>query len=534
MKSQKLQFTMALFLISALTGCNLPIGGSVNVNVTINSHSDGQSVVLLQETRVVSLVRASQGVEKVQLFINGQLIHTDTPLEGNPKEYIADQPWIPDQEGNMIITVVATDVKGNTSEPVSITVQVVPSISAGETTNTPTATSEMPAGETPTVTLESTCTNEAVFVEDVTIPVNSYLSPGATFTKIWRVNNSGTCDWMGYQLILVSGDLMGATTPQALPITNAGSQIDVALDLTAPTTPGSYTATWRLRAESGTVFGPDLSLTIIVPQPSTNTPTPTQTQPSTATPTATATATPTTTATTPPLFVEQIYEQITIESGTTGNTTVTCPAGSIVVSGGFASSSGLRVYHSMMDDNGWRVYANNTSGSSKLLNVYAVCMHNSGGSVTQAFVQDNAVANDIAHLDVACPAGSFVTGGGWVIGSTNPVEIYNSSKKDNGWQIYINNSGGDTPLINAYAICLSDVSGSTTQVYESADVPANDIGNAIASCPAGSTITGGGFATNLGVIIYNTSIKDNGWQNYARNDLGTEKGLNTYAICYTP
>ncbi len=530
-----LKITLILFLILALTGCNLP--GRNAISISITSPAEDQSVVLLEETRVITRVTAAQGVEQVQLFINGTLTQTDQPQEGAPTEYVADQPWTPDQEGNAIITVVATDANGNISDPVSVTVQVVPSVSQEEGATTPTSTATVETGEA-TPTNETTCTTEAAFVEDVTIPVNSYLSPGATFTKIWRVNNTGTCDWSGYDLVLASGDPMSAATPQAIPLVTSGSSVDLGINMIAPTAPGTYSAVWRLRKDDGAVFGPDLSLTIIVPQPSTNTPTPTQTL--TPTPTVTLTLTPTFThtpthtATTPPLSVEQVLEQISIGANSTGNTTVACPSGSVIVSGGFAAATGLRVYHSMMDANGWRVFAKNTSGSSKLLNVYAICLHNSGGTVTQAFYQGEGVPNDIAHLSVACPAGSVVTGGGWVIGSNNPIEIYNSTMVENGWQIYVNNSGGGSPLINVYAICLSGVSGTTTQVSNSGPVPANDIGNVVTACPAGSTITGGGFATNLGVTIYNTSMEGNGWQNYARNSLGSQKLLNTYAICYSP
>jgi len=56
----------------------------------------------------------------------------------------------------------------------------------------------------------------------------------------------------------------------------------------------------------------------------------------------------------------------------------------------------------------------------------------------------------------------------------------------------------------------------------------------VKACPAGSIVTGGGFVTNSGVIIYNTTKTGNGWQNFARNTTGTEKLLNTYTICYSP
>jgi hypothetical protein len=515
---------LSIILIISLTSCNLP--WRAKFEITITSIEDGQSVVLGQETRVVSFIQSSVGVEFVQLFVNGELSHTEYPPVGFPTEFTADQPWVPAVEGNTIISVIVTDAKGNISDPVNIAVQVVPSVSQVEATPTPTPTNT-PEGLPLTQTAQAGCTNAASFVNHVTFPPNTNVSGGSNFTKVWQVNNNGTCDWIGYQIIHTSGDLLGANSPQALPVVSAGSNANISVDMVAPTTPGTYSGVWRIRTESGEIFGPELTITIVIPQPPTDTPVPT--------PTSTLTPTPTFTATTPAISVDQLFEVISISAGSTGNTTVNCPSGSVVVSGGFAGSSGVRIYHSMMDGNGWRVYGYNTSGSSKNMTVYATCLFNSGGTSSQVLEQENINANDITNIDVACPGGSVVTGGGWVIGSTTPVEIYNSTRSDNGWQIYVNNTGGDTPLVNAYAVCLSGVSGSTSQVFQSGvDVLAGSTAHGEKACPSGTYVTGGGFATDLGVIIYNTSLSDNGWQNYARNTTGSDKLMNTYTICYSP
>lgn len=518
-------FTIFLLLLSA---CNFP--GRSQLAVAITSHQEGETVVLNQETRINSLAISSRGIDSVELYINGEFSHTDTPPEGNPEEFSADQPWTPMQEGNVVVSVIAIDTRGNTSEPHSITLQVVPPISEVRSTATP-AMTQTPEGLSQTQTAQAGCINEADFVENVTIPPNALLTEGSNFTKIWRVNNSGGCDWIGYELIHASGELFGASSPQALPLVNSGNNADISINMTAPASPGTYSSSWRIRADDGTIFGPELSITLIIPEAPTDTP-PT----ATLTPSATSTPTPTPTSLiiVPLISVQQVMEQINIPANSTGNTTVACPAGSIVVSGGFAGSNGLRIYHSMKDENGWRVYGRNTTASSKSMNTYAICMNISGGSVSQELVQTNANANGITHLEVTCPTGAVITGGGWVIGATNPIEVYNSSRSGNGWQIYVNNTSGENPLINAYAICLSGTSGTTSSVGNNGPVTADGTGHVVQSCPSGSYVTGGGFATNIGAVIYNTSKIDNGWQNYARNNTGTQKGLNTYAICYTP
>ena len=64
-----------------------------------------------------------------------------------------------------------------------------------------TATSETPlAAQTPTIdpsrpTNPPDCTNSASFVADVTIPDNTNVAGGTTFTKTCRVSNTGTCVW---------------------------------------------------------------------------------------------------------------------------------------------------------------------------------------------------------------------------------------------------------------------------------------------------------------------------------------------------
>jgi hypothetical protein len=509
-------------LILLLAGCNLP--GRAPVEITLTSHENGQAILLGQEARIISFATGARGIEKVELYLNGELLETALPEDGNPKEFTADQPFTPQQEGDVIISVMAYDTRGNQSEPISIALQVVPSLEEAGPTATITLT---PEGLDQTQTAAVGCTNTATFVSDLTIPANTVLSAGANFTKTWRVSNTGSCDWVGYQLVHASGDLLGASSPQAIGMVTAGANGDLSVDMTAPASPGTYTAIWRMRASDGTIFGPDLAVTIVVPQPATNTPNPT------ATFTPTVTVTPTHTL--EPISVSQLHDNLSLSAGETVHTTVNCPAGSVVTSGGYAANDGVRVWHSTKDGNGWRVYATNTTGSSKLVNVYATCLHNSGGTTDIELTQQNINANGYTQLIAECPAGSVVTGGAWVIGTDPDVQIYNSSKTGNGWQIYVQNDGGSTPLINAYAICLAGTGGSTSSVSDTSGVvPAGDIEHLVMNCSGGSYVTGGGFAVNTGATIYNETKTSNAWQIYARNNTGSQKLLHGYAICYSP
>jgi hypothetical protein len=532
MKQIHKTLTLLMMTVIILTSCHFP--GQPWVLVEITSHEDGQSIFQYEEVRIVTQARSSQGIDKVELYINGELEHVDEPPMGFPLEFNADQPWMPVSEEQVILSVIAIDRRGNASEPFSITLQVVPTIDDIDTEPTPTPTVS-PEELALTQTAQASCTNSATFVEHVTIPMNASVTANSNFTKIWRVNNNGTCDWAGYQVVHTSGDIMDANSPKALPVVDAGANADIVVDMIAPGIPGTYSAIWRIQAGDGNLFGPELMITINVPDLPTNTPEPTATFTATPTITPSPTSTLTPTPTSLPLSVQQYSEQISIPPNATESRTVNCPSDSVVVSGGFSHQLGVRVWHSMKNGNGWRIFATNTQPSARSLTITATCLINSGGTSDQTFTQQNAEPNDFTQLTTTCPSGSIVTGGGWVIGSNTTIQVYHSSRSGNGWQIYINNPTSNTPLINVYAVCLSGVPGSTFQEVNSENnIPPNDTGNAEKLCPSGSFVTGGGFVMDIDLTLYNTSKSQNGWINFVRNPTGEEKRLDTFAICYSP
>lgn len=95
------------------------------------------------------------------------------------------------------------------------------------------------------------------FVSDVTVPDGKTYLPGAKFTKIWRLENIGTCTWTrDYDLVFTGGDQM--STVGVLPLLGnipPGSMVDLSVELTAPDYAGIYTDFWQLRNASGVLFG---------------------------------------------------------------------------------------------------------------------------------------------------------------------------------------------------------------------------------------------------------------------------------------
>jgi uncharacterized protein YkwD len=101
------------------------------------------------------------------------------------------------------------------------------------------------------VTSPPDCKVQAVLLEDVTIPDNTRVEAGKSFTKTWRFKNTGTCHWSNYTINFLTGDRMGAPDSAPIPDTLAGSEADVSLELTAPTADGSYSGYFTLKDADG-------------------------------------------------------------------------------------------------------------------------------------------------------------------------------------------------------------------------------------------------------------------------------------------
>lgn len=146
------------------------------------------------------------------------------------------------------------------TSPRTLAVTITPSSTVTSNTATPAA-----------------CKNDAVYLEDVTIPDGTVLAPGATPTKTWRIKNTGTCAWgTGYQFVFVSGEAMTAQRVKSVPSVAPSTTVDLSVALTAPASPGSHTGGWRMRAPDGILFGGMVTVKISVSAPAaptvTNTP----------------------------------------------------------------------------------------------------------------------------------------------------------------------------------------------------------------------------------------------------------------------
>ncbi len=91
------------------------------------------------------------------------------------------------------------------------------------------------------------------------------IEPGKDFVKTWRVENTGSTSWgKGFHLVFAQGhpmtDILGHPVQSVPP----GSQADISISLTSPSTPGTYFGDWYLQDDLGNRFGEVLFLRIVV------------------------------------------------------------------------------------------------------------------------------------------------------------------------------------------------------------------------------------------------------------------------------
>jgi hypothetical protein len=172
----------------------------------------------------------------------------------------------PQQDANAIYTAAAETVQAQltqvqqppaTGAPVQTlaTTAVIPT-AAQATEITLASATPIPNTQPPAPPTSLPC-DLAKFIQDVTIPDNTKIDPGATFTKTWRLQNGGSCTWnAAYGLVFEGENLLNAPafTPITTGSTPPGATVDITVSLTAPNTGGVYRQNFKLVNASGNKF----------------------------------------------------------------------------------------------------------------------------------------------------------------------------------------------------------------------------------------------------------------------------------------
>jgi len=130
---------------------------------------------------------------------------------------------------------------------------------------------------TPTPTPQATATlapgmtdkcPDGKYVADVTVPDGTQYDKGKEFTKTWKVQNSGACDWSdGTVLAYAAGEKMSAPDSVKVGAVKAGETKDISVPMKAPDKDDNIKATWRLMDDKGNLFGEPMTVLIVAGQP---------------------------------------------------------------------------------------------------------------------------------------------------------------------------------------------------------------------------------------------------------------------------
>lgn len=101
-------------------------------------------------------------------------------------------------------------------------------------------------------------------VRDVTMPDGSEVAPHCYFIKTWRVLNDGLRDWPeGCHLVSAGGDPLvgpkmqgaGSALREPVPAVAAGAEVEMTVQLRAPSSTGRHVGYFRLQDPAGCFFG---------------------------------------------------------------------------------------------------------------------------------------------------------------------------------------------------------------------------------------------------------------------------------------
>ncbi|MGB7538963.1 MAG: NBR1-Ig-like domain-containing protein [Anaerolineales bacterium] len=361
----------------------------------------------------------------------------------------------------------------------------------------------------PSVTPTALPCNWAQFVADVNYPDDSELGISDHFTKTWRLKNIGSCTWTsGYALVFDHGDPMGAPATQQLTTGTVapGGTIDISVDLVTPASPGTYQGFFKLRASDSTIFGigADANTAFWVKVQ----------------------------AVAGGMNVQKLEAQISIDLGATGHVSANCPAGSVVVGGGFDGGNNIGAFRSERSGNGWVVYAHRYSGANAVIKIYAYCLSGVSASSTSGYTEKTITPGGYGEAIYNCTGGSVISGGGYSV-TDGVLWAYRLHMAGNGLQMNAKNTGASNGIMRSHPVCLTAAGAATSAHAILGSIGASSSGTVEADCPDGTVVTGGGFTLSTNMILTGMyrNPTENRWVVKALNQTGSNLNVFSEAIC---
>jgi hypothetical protein len=250
-----------------------------------------------------------------------------------------------------------------------------------------------------------------------------------------------------------------------------------------------------------------------------------------------------------------VDNRVSVSSGAATHLAVGCPAGQLLVGGGFgaASDPNQRPYYHFADTAEasfahWTTDVNYQPSSPLDITVSAACASfpAQGGTVTPPTVTPIAITryeHTVTGTDhpltasASCPGAEQLLGGGFSTGRSFVDASYPSAPGT--WTVRLDNTNGVAQTLTAVVVCLRAPFAIGTSIQTAAAaVPLGPPTHAVAACPAGSVATGGGFDTTLTDRPDGTSVSGavitskptaSGWD--TANFTATATSETAYAVC---
>ena len=156
---QSFRLWAALLILASLTACGLP--GAVTAvpanppSAAISSPVDNQQANQGDELQVKSVSVDDQGIVRVELVVDGQVVWVDANAQPQPNTpFIVQQPWVASDPGPHTIFVRAFNPDNQAGQSEPVTVQVLsPGVEGENATPTPPKPDTSSNSETGTILL---------------------------------------------------------------------------------------------------------------------------------------------------------------------------------------------------------------------------------------------------------------------------------------------------------------------------------------------------------------------------------------------
>ncbi|MBM3130743.1 MAG: hypothetical protein FJ009_19205 [Chloroflexi bacterium] len=513
--------TLLALLLIACTAAGKPL-------VVIMSPPSGSQFFEGEDVAIQSSASDPGGIVRVELVVDGNVVRVDpSPTAQGQPNFTLIQTWKA-TPGTHTIVVRAYSVTGAASDPVGISITVAQRTAQAPPTPTlpgaPPPPPPPPASVTNTPPLPAppaTCTDNAAFVADVTVPDGASVPAGGAFTKTWRLSNNGTCVWgAGYQFVFTSGEAMTGNTVITAPATAPGATADLTVPMTASTTPGLHSGHWQMRSPSGVLFGQSVIVKINVPGG--------------APPASTCSGTP------------------NIASFTASPATITTGASTVLNWGAVTNADSAEINQGIGG-----IETPGTRTVSPAATTTYILTARCGAATKTAQVTVTVNPPPAASCSGTPNIASFAAAPGSILVGETSTLTWGAVTNAESVEIDQGIGGVATPgsrVVNPTstktykmtARCGANTktaqvtvtvssppvaTPATSQVLAQTSLAAGTTGSATASCPSGSLVTGGGYASSKDLDVYNSSKEGNGWRVYAKNKGSGSALLNAYAVC---